>query len=306
RWPTAWPTWSVPAKALWRATVARSSRCCCATATPRRRWNARSAWWPGSAPAPCRTAPPAWAMRSPSASVRPACARPTAPAPTTCCAAPTRPFTGPRPTAATAPCPPARRRRSCCRSERQPRPGGRPAPGARTLPPRSDESADGQAELFLREAPARAGEKEEAGREGREEARRARSQERHADGGMNDNGPRPACIWVDADACPVPVREMLFRAAMRARVQLTLVANQWLRTPPSPFIRAIQVQGGYDVADDAIAERAGAGDLVVTQDIPLAARVLANGALAVNPRGERFTADNIAERLSVRNFMEEL
>ncbi|TWH09038.1 MULTISPECIES: YaiI/YqxD family protein [Pseudoxanthomonas] len=123
---------------------------------------------------------------------------------------------------------------------------------------------------------------------------------------MNDNGPRPACIWVDADACPVPVREMLFRAAMRARVQLTLVANQWLRTPPSPFIRAIQVQGGYDVADDAIAERAGAGDLVVTQDIPLAARVLANGALAVNPRGERFTADNIAERLSVRNFMEEL
>ncbi len=99
---------------------------------------------------------------------------------------------------------------------------------------------------------------------------------------------------------------MLFRAATRARVNVTLVANQWLRTPPSPFVRAIQVQGGYDVADDAIALRAGPGDLVVTQDIPLASRVLASGAEAVNPRGEVFTPDNIAERLSVRNFMEEL
>ena len=123
---------------------------------------------------------------------------------------------------------------------------------------------------------------------------------------MSDPGGRATCIWVDADACPVPVRDMLFRAATRARVNVTLVANQWLRTPPSPFVRAIQVQGGYDVADDAIALRAGPGDLVVTQDIPLASRVLASGAEAVNPRGEAFTAGNIAERLSVRNFMEEL
>lgn len=113
-------------------------------------------------------------------------------------------------------------------------------------------------------------------------------------------------VWVDADACPGPVKEILFRAADRAHVPVVLVANQWLRTPGSRFVRAMQVQGGFDAADDAIAERAGPGDLVVTQDIPLASRVLANGAEAINPRGERFTADNIAERLSVRNFMEEL
>ncbi len=118
--------------------------------------------------------------------------------------------------------------------------------------------------------------------------------------------PRAVQVWVDADACPAPVKEMLFRAAERAQVPVTLVANQWLRTPPSRFIRALQVQGGFDAADDAIAERAGPGDLVVTQDIPLASRVLAKGAEAVDPRGGRFTRDNIAERLSVRNFMEEL
>ncbi|MBB3274642.1 hypothetical protein FHW78_000439 [Pseudoxanthomonas sp. OG2] len=111
---------------------------------------------------------------------------------------------------------------------------------------------------------------------------------------------------MDADACPGPVKEILFRAAERAQVQVTLVANQWLRTPSSRYIRALQVQGGFDVADDAIAERARTGDLVVTQDIPLAARVLANGAQAINPRGDRYTADNIAERLSMRNFMDEL
>lgn len=116
--------------------------------------------------------------------------------------------------------------------------------------------------------------------------------------------PAPPQIWVDADACPGPVKDMLFRAAERAQVPVTLVANQWLRTPR--FVRALQVQGGFDAADDLIAERAGPGDLVVTQDIPLASRVLAKGAEAVNPRGERFTKDNIAERLSVRNFMEEL
>lgn len=117
--------------------------------------------------------------------------------------------------------------------------------------------------------------------------------------------PRPR-IWVDADACPGPIKDILFRAAERARVDVTLVANQWLKTPGSRFIRALQVQGGFDAADDLIAERAAPGDLVVTQDIPLASRVIEKGAQAVNPRGERFTADNIAERLSVRDFMEEL
>ncbi len=123
---------------------------------------------------------------------------------------------------------------------------------------------------------------------------------------MTDASPRSPQVWVDADACPGPVKDILFRAAERAQVPVTLVANQWLRTPSSRFVRALQVQGGFDVADDAIAERAGAGDLVVTQDIPLASRVLANGAEAIDPRGGRFTADNIAERLSVRDFMEEL
>jgi uncharacterized protein len=123
---------------------------------------------------------------------------------------------------------------------------------------------------------------------------------------MNPAPPREPQVWVDADACPAPVKEILFRAAERAQVAVTLVANQWLRTPPSRFVRALQVQGGFDVADDAIADRAGPGDLVVTQDIPLAARVLATGAEAIDPRGARYTADTIAERLSVRNFMEEL
>lgn len=117
--------------------------------------------------------------------------------------------------------------------------------------------------------------------------------------------PQPQ-IWVDGDACPAAIKEILFRAAERAQVHVTLVANQWLRTPPSRFIRALQVQGGYDVADSAIVERLQAGDLVVTQDIPLAARVIETGGIAVNPRGERYTPDNIAERLSMRNFMEEL
>ena len=116
----------------------------------------------------------------------------------------------------------------------------------------------------------------------------------------------PTRIWVDADACPGVIREILFRAAERAQVQVTLVANQWLRTPPSRFIRALQVPGGFDAAVAAIVERVQPGDLVVTQDIPLAALVLEKGAQAVNPRGERYTPDNMAERLSMRNFMEEL
>ncbi|WP_024890417.1 YaiI/YqxD family protein [Luteimonas huabeiensis] len=123
---------------------------------------------------------------------------------------------------------------------------------------------------------------------------------------MNAAGPDAPRIWVDADACPGAVKDILFRAAERARVAVVLVANQWLRTPPSRYVRALQVQGGYDAADDAIVERVRAGDLVVTQDIPLAARVLERGADAIDPRGGRYSTDDIAERLSMRGFMEEL
>jgi uncharacterized protein YaiI (UPF0178 family) len=122
---------------------------------------------------------------------------------------------------------------------------------------------------------------------------------------MNDAEPNPQ-IWVDADACPAVIKDILFRAAERTQVAITLVANQWLRTPTLRHVRALQVQGGFDAADDAIVERVQPGDLVVTQDIPLAARVLERGAEAVNPRGERYTTDTIAERLSMRNFMDEL
>ncbi|GHA70391.1 YaiI/YqxD family protein [Cognatilysobacter bugurensis] len=114
------------------------------------------------------------------------------------------------------------------------------------------------------------------------------------------------CIWVDADACPGVMRDILVRAALRAAVPITFVANQWIRVPSSPLIRALQVEHGPDVADTAIVERVQTGDLVVTQDIPLAARVIEKGADALNPRGERYTAGTIAERLSMRNFMDEL
>jgi uncharacterized protein YaiI (UPF0178 family) len=117
---------------------------------------------------------------------------------------------------------------------------------------------------------------------------------------------RSAQIWVDADACPVVIKEILFRATERAQVSVTLVANQQLRTPPSRYIRAIQVAGGFDVADDEIVNRVSGGDLVVTQDIPLAAQVIDKGALAINPRGELYTTETIAQHLSMRNFMDEL
>ncbi len=113
-------------------------------------------------------------------------------------------------------------------------------------------------------------------------------------------------IWVDADACPVVIKEILFRAAERAQVHVTLVANQYLRCPASKYLHALQVPGGFDVADSEIVERMQPGDLVVTQDIPLAARVIEKGGVAVNPRGELYSRDNMAERLSMRNFMEEL
>jgi hypothetical protein len=116
----------------------------------------------------------------------------------------------------------------------------------------------------------------------------------------------PPRIWVDADACPTPIKDILFRAAERAQVMVTLVANQALRTPPSRWVRSIRVAGGFDVADGEIVQRLAAGDLVVTQDIPLAAQAIDKGALALHPRGELYTRETIAQRLSMRNFMDEL
>lgn len=113
-------------------------------------------------------------------------------------------------------------------------------------------------------------------------------------------------IWVDADACPVVIKEIIFRAAERLQISTMLVANQMLRTPPSRFIRAIQVASGFDVADAHIVEQLTAGDLVITADIPLASLVIGRGAHALNPRGELYTTGNIQEHLSMRNFMEEL
>ncbi|MBQ0796357.1 YaiI/YqxD family protein [Zhongshania sp.] len=111
-------------------------------------------------------------------------------------------------------------------------------------------------------------------------------------------------IWVDADACPVVVRDILFKAAERTKVTLTLIANQMVRVPPSRYISAVQVSSGFDVADNEIVRRANAGDLVITSDIPLAAEVIEKGALALSPRGELFTADNIRGRLMMRDFMD--
>lgn len=113
-------------------------------------------------------------------------------------------------------------------------------------------------------------------------------------------------IWVDADACPNVIKEVLFRAADRAQVNVTLVANQLIRTPPSRFIRSLQVASGFDVADNEIVRRCEKGDLVVTADIPLAADVLNKEAIALNPRGERYTASTIRERLTMRDFMDTL
>jgi hypothetical protein len=113
-------------------------------------------------------------------------------------------------------------------------------------------------------------------------------------------------IWVDADACPVAIKEILYRAANRARILLTLVANKMLRVPPSPWIKALQVPGGFDVADQRIALEVEAGDWVITADIPLAAQVIAKGATVIDPRGEILTEANIQERLTMRNFMDSL
>lgn len=113
-------------------------------------------------------------------------------------------------------------------------------------------------------------------------------------------------IWVDADACPVVIKEILYRVAERTKLPLTLVANQWLKTPPYPSIRAVQVPKGFDVADNYIVDQALAGDLVITADIPLAAGAIEKGALALNPRGKLYTKENIKQTLDLRNFMETL
>lgn len=113
-------------------------------------------------------------------------------------------------------------------------------------------------------------------------------------------------IWVDADACPKIIKEILFRAANRTKTMVVLVANQALATPPSPFITKLQVVSGFDVADNRIVERLEPGDLVITADIPLADAVVAKGCIAINPRGEMYTEKNIKERLSIRNFSDGL
>lgn len=113
-------------------------------------------------------------------------------------------------------------------------------------------------------------------------------------------------IWVDADACPKPVKEILFRAATRTQLELTLLANQMLAVPKSPWIRSIQVPKGFDVADNEIVRRVAAGDLVVTADIPLASEVIAKGGKVITPRGEAYDAGSIAAVLTMRNFMDTL
>jgi uncharacterized protein len=113
-------------------------------------------------------------------------------------------------------------------------------------------------------------------------------------------------IWVDADACPRPIKEILFRAAERMQVPMILVANTLLRTPPSPFIRAMRVPRGFDVADREIVEQVQIGDVIVTADIPLASEVIGRGGHALDPRGLLYTKENIPERLAMRNLMDHL
>ncbi len=113
-------------------------------------------------------------------------------------------------------------------------------------------------------------------------------------------------IWVDADACPGEIKEMLYRAARRRQIQVTLVANQALTVPPSPFITTILVPSGMNIADRRIVELAAPGDLVITADIPLAADVVAKGARALDPRGELYTDANVGERLAMRNLFDDM
>lgn len=113
-------------------------------------------------------------------------------------------------------------------------------------------------------------------------------------------------IWVDADACPRMIRDIIFRAAERRAIATTLVANQALNLPPSAHVRSVRVPGGFDEADKHIENSVAPGDIVITADIPLAAGVIARGALALNPRGTLYSKDNIGERLAVRDMLDEL
>lgn len=115
-----------------------------------------------------------------------------------------------------------------------------------------------------------------------------------------------AVIWVDADACPVVIKEVLYRAAERTATTITFVANQPLKVPASPYLRTLRVAAGFDVADNEIVRRVTPGDLVITSDIPLASEVLEKQGEALNPRGERYTPDTIRERLTLRDFMDTL
>ncbi|MCW8956522.1 MAG: YaiI/YqxD family protein [Gammaproteobacteria bacterium] len=113
-------------------------------------------------------------------------------------------------------------------------------------------------------------------------------------------------IWVDADACPKVIKEILFRAVKRTGIELTMVANHYIPRPSSPLIKSVQVEQGFDVADNYISKHISPGDLLISADIPLASEVIAKGAHVINPRGEEYTVDNIQQRLTMRNFMEEM
>jgi uncharacterized protein YaiI (UPF0178 family) len=115
---------------------------------------------------------------------------------------------------------------------------------------------------------------------------------------------KSAQIWIDADACPVVIKEILFKAADRTQIQTTLVANHALHLPPSRYLSFIQVTAGFDVADNEIVKRLNQGDLVITSDIPLADEAITKGATALSPRGDLFTANNIKSKLSMRDFMD--
>ena len=113
-------------------------------------------------------------------------------------------------------------------------------------------------------------------------------------------------IWVDADASPKAVKEILYRASERTKIPVTFVANQFLEVPRSPLIFAVKVASGFDVADNYIVEHSNKGDIAITQDIPLAAELVAKGCVVLNPRGERYTKENVRERLNMRDFMDSL
>ena len=113
-------------------------------------------------------------------------------------------------------------------------------------------------------------------------------------------------IWVDADASPKVIKEILYKACERTKTNMILVANQLLETPRSRYIRSVQVASGFDVADNYIVENSNKGDIVITQDIPLAAELVAKGCVVLNPRGERYTKENIRQRLNMRDFMDSL